>query len=594
MSREALVGIRIAALLGGLVCAQAGCRTVAGHRAATDRAAAVTLATAQQAAGGHVEPIVLESAEATLRQRLLRDQDLPVADPASLGVQAIPASPAWDPARHLTSTGGAARVAAPAPELMITLTSALQIAARNSRDYQAEKEALFREALRLDLTRDDYRHTFSGALSAEATRDGGGAAPVETTQVSGELGVSRRLLSGVSYRTRVAVDLAKLLTQDAASSLGLLADASISIPLLRGAGRLVAGEPMLQAERDMHDGVLAFERFKRVFAVRIAAAFFGVLREEQQVRNAEQNYERLVVASRRTRRLADAGRLPEIQYDQTVQDELRARTRWITAQQSYAGRRDEFNVLLGLPPDAGVRLDSAELDRLNAVQGGASAGEPAQPDETAAVRTALERRLDLRRARRRVADATRHVTIAADALRAEVTLLGSAEMGSRRSGTGGAGEANVRLQPRRGTYGGLLTIDLPFERTAEAIAYRESLLALDAAVRDLQEIEDRVKVEVRGTLRELTRTREELLIQRKAVPLAEKRVASTDLFLQAGRVQVRDVLEAQEALVTAQNALTTAVVAYRLAELALLRDMGQLDMTVDGLWNVPNSEELSE
>jgi outer membrane protein TolC len=574
--------------------AQPGCRTVSAHRAATDRAAAATVAAAQRDVVGRAEPIVVESAADTLRRRLLEEHALPRADAASLGVHAIPVSAAWEPARHLTATGQVAQAKPPTAEPALDLTEALRIAARNSREYQAAKEALFREALRLNLTRDDFRHTFSGALSAEATRAGGGAEATETTQASGELGLSRRFLSGLSYRTRVAVDLVKLLTQDAASSLGLLADASISIPLLRGSGRLVAGEPVVQAERDMQAAVLTFERFKRVFAVRVATAFFGVLREAQQVQNAEQSYRRLVAASERTRRLADAGRLPGIQYDQTVQDELRARTRWITAQESYAGRRDQFNLLLGLPPDAQVTLDRRELVRLGATgTGGTDAADP-PPDVASAVRLALERRLDLRRVREQVTDATRHVTIAADALRAEVTLLGSAQVGSRRSGAGSAADANARLEPRRGTYGGLLTVDLPFERTAEATAYRESLLALEAAVRELQELEDRVKVEVRAALRELARTREELLIQRKAVALAEKRVASTDLFLQAGRVQVRDALEAQEALVTAQNALTSAEVDCRLAGFALLRDTGQLEVSVDGLWNVQRNEESSE
>ena len=78
--------------------------------------------------------------------------------------------------------------------------------------------------------------------------------------------------------------------------------------------------------------------------------------------------------------------------------------------------------------------------------------------------------------------------------------------------------------------------------------------------------------------------RESLLIQARSVKLAQKRVESTNLFLEAGRAQIRDLLEAQEALLSAQNALTAAIINYRVAELQLQRDMGVLKISEKGLW----------
>ena len=74
------------------------------------------------------------------------------------------------------------------------------------------------------------------------------------------------------------------------------------------------------------------------------------------------------------------------------------------------------------------------------------------------------------------------------------------------------------------------------------------------------------------------------MIQRQAVKLAERRVDSTGLLLQAGRAEMRDVLEAQSALLSAQNSLISALVSYRLNELELQRDLGVLNVTVDGTW----------
>ena len=103
-------------------------------------------------------------------------------------------------------------------------------------------------------------------------------------------------------------------------------------------------------------------------------------------------------------------------------------------------------------------------------------------------------------------------------------------------------------------------------------------------MRDLQELEDQIKLAVRNALRNLMQARESYKIQAEAVRLAQKRVRSSELFLQAGRAQVRDVLDAKEDLVSAQNDRTRALVNYRVAELELQRDMSVLEVNEKGLW----------
>ncbi len=63
----------------------------------------------------------------------------------------------------------------------------------------------------------------------------------------------------------------------------------------------------------------------------------------------------------------------------------------------------------------------------------------------------------------------------------------------------------------------MLTLDLPFERTAEAVAYRNRFIELEQAVRNVQKLEDTVKNEIRNRLRELFEARQTLLIQAQAV-----------------------------------------------------------------------------
>ena len=100
-----------------------------------------------------------------------------------------------------------------------------------------------------------------------------------------------------------------------------MADATISIPLLRGSGKHIVFEPILQAQRDVVYEMYEFERYKKTFAVQIVKEYLDVLRFADQVKNNEINYQNLVRSSARARSLADAGRLNEIQVDQAIQSE---------------------------------------------------------------------------------------------------------------------------------------------------------------------------------------------------------------------------------------------------------------------------------
>ena len=109
----------------------------------------------------------------------------------------------------------------------------------------------------------------------------------------------------------------------------------MSVPLLRGSGAHIVTEPLTQAERDVLYAIWEFERFKRTFAVNIAGEYLEVLQGLDEVANEEANYRRVIMSVRRSRRLTDSGDMDVIQMDQAVQDELRARNRWILAIQSY-------------------------------------------------------------------------------------------------------------------------------------------------------------------------------------------------------------------------------------------------------------------
>jgi len=205
-------------------------------------------------------------------------------------------------------------------------------------------------------------------------------------------------------------------------------------------------------------------------------------------------------------------------------------------------------------------------------------------EEEVALQLAFDNRLDLWIAQGRVFDAQRAVVVAADALGAELTLFGSANWGESRSSVGSAVQDDAKLRLDDGTYSALLTLDLPLERTREAINYRNSYIKLESSLRDTQSLEDDIKLQIRNELRDMLELRENLAIQVQSVFVAEKRVNSVNLFLEAGRAEIRDLVDAQDALLAAQISLTSAVVDYRVAELQIQRDMGVLQVNENGIW----------
>jgi outer membrane protein TolC len=609
-------------VLGALLIA--GC-TPGDYRRKADRYVDGIIESKQIQALGRNEPFTIEKPADTLRRRLMEAQKLARSHAASLGITDLKPIEHWPDDNYLEQGVGESDgllVIEPGVALKLTLRDALRVAAGNSRDYQTQKENVYRAALALDLERDAFRTTFTAVTTTSISHDASVSPEVSGIDSTTNLGLTQRFKNGVTLTGAITLDVVKLLSQDRSSSNALSADTSVEIPLLRGSGAHIVAEPLTQAERDALYAIYTFERFKRTFAVSIASDYMAVLQQIDRVKNEEDNYRGLILTVRQIRRESQAGRQSQIEVDRALQDELRARQRWISSQQSYERGLDSFKVTLGLPTDADVELDRDELIRLadgvresllprrdplattdealpadapvTLVALSRKGAGPMELEVPVATDTALQNRLDLRIAQGRVYDAQRGVVVAADALRAELTLLGRASAGERRS-LSSAGSADS-FDPRvdEGFYDALLTIDLPLERTRERNVYRLSLINLQRAVRDLQASEDQVKLNVRNILRDLLEFRESLHIQAGAVELAEERVRSTNMLLQAGRGSIRNALDAKDSLVLSQNSLTAALVSYLIAELEIQRDMGVLEVNEQGLWKTYNPQEVPD
>jgi len=452
---------------------------------------------------------------------------------------------------------------------VINLAQAVAMATAHNRDYQNQKEQLYLTALDLTLARYQCARQWFGTIDATYAKD----SDDEQVGLDSEFGFDQLLADGAVVSTSIAIDWARFLTGDPRTSLGSVLSASVTQPLLRGAGRKIVQENLTQAERNALYQIRSFNRYRKTFVVSIVTDYYHILQQRDAVTNAENDYKSRVELKKRSEMEVDTGRRPRFEADQAEQEVHRAKDRYVQAQQRYKQRLDEFKIRLPLPTDANIELDYNELKALEKI--GIS-----EPNYTlnAAIETALSQRLDLAISRDRADDAVRKVMVAADNLGAELNLVGSASVGSTEK------TDYSRLQFHRGTYTMGLEADLPLDRKAERNAYREALITLEQRQRQYDKDIDEVKLDVRQAYRQLAEAAELYRIRKISLELAQKRVESMPLLLETERAKTRDLLESQNALLEAQNSVTGALVDHTIAKLDFFRDIGVLQIRPDGMW----------
>jgi hypothetical protein len=195
------------------------------------------------------------------------------------------------------------------------------------------------------------------------------------------------------------------------------------------------------------------------------------------------------------------------------------------------------------------------------------------PDVEEVVALGLEYRHDLMNTRAAVMDARRNVEIAANRLEAglDITFRGKQGLNpdARRSTSHSAG----------------LQFTTPLDQVLERNTYRESLVAFQRARRTYMEQEDRVKLAIRQSYRQIKVQEYRLLIDRTAVRNAALQYDSASLQAQGTQqTNALSLVNALDAVLQAQNSLIGDWVTYETNRLNIFRDMGIMDIDARGLW----------
>jgi outer membrane protein TolC len=191
---------------------------------------------------------------------------------------------------------------------------------------------------------------------------------------------------------------------------------------------------------------------------------------------------------------------------------------------------------------------------------------------------AVGQHMDILNAIDRFEDTKRKVRLAADALKPGLLLTGGADLQSEEP----YDYTDFDLGKVR--YSAGIALDLPVNRLRERNTYRASLVSFESSIRSLSLTLDNFKDRIEEGLRTLEQRRLNYLNAQASYEVAERRVEMNDMLFTAGRVQVRDVREAQDQLITSKNGLTQTITAYLQARLQLLIDLGILATESPKFW----------
>jgi outer membrane protein TolC len=475
---------------------------------------------------------------------------------------------------------------------VIALDQSLNMAVSHARDYQNQKELVYLSALNLSSARHNYTPLFSGGLSTrgqnqpqDVQRAIDQVAGTQTSlvqrdtqvvqqyNVSGSGNVAGQVLlrSGTRLLTSFNIDFLRFLTGDARWAVRSSLGATITQPLLRGAGYKVAMENLTQAERSMLYSLRGFTQFRKDFTVRIAQQYYGLLRSRDEVRNNFQSYQSFKRNVDRQRALADEGRIPLSALGQIEQQMLNAESAWIGSIRGYRQALDQFKIALGLPTGTKLMLDDRDLTDLKIVHPALSAED--------AVEVAVNTRLDLATSRDRKEDAERQVGIAANGLKAQLDLVGSGNLDNKPNSVN---PFEPDLERPRGSIGATMT--LPLDRLNERNRYRTALIQQEQARRQYELDKDSTKLQVYDSWRNLDQAKRNYEINELAVKLAERRVEEQELLADLGKIRGLDLVDAQLALVNSRNDRTRALVTHVIARLQFWNAMGILYIDDGGKW----------
>lgn len=428
------------------------------------------------------------------------------------------------------------------------------------------------------------------ALSAGTTALSGGSTLNQLTQPL-NLGVTQQLESGTRYT--ISFSDYKTSTNNSFATINPTFNStfnlSFSQPLLQGRGAYVTRLPMMIARSRLKGAQENLQDQVIQILVSAEQAYWAVVGARENVRVAEENLRLADAALKRAEKELELGASSPLDIFQPQQTFANAQLLLTQNQYALVATEDVLRTQMGADLDPRYRDLPIVLTE--------PVAPPPSPamDRERLVEQALAHRGDLASVRQQLDVDDLSIRQANDQLRPSLALTG--QYGS--SGTGGplyqrqdvfgGGSQIVGIIPGGisdslsqlfgfglPTYGFGLSLNLPLKNHAAIANLADATVSKKLDALRVRAAEQQIRLQVVTAITNIENSKASVELARKARDLAQKRVEAEQKKYELGTEQIFFVLTAQGDLSTAESALVTQMINYRLNQLALSRALGTL------------------
>jgi outer membrane protein TolC len=447
--------------------------------------------------------------------------------------------------------------------VQLDIRESLRLALKNNQAFLTEGENLQAQLLALEV----IRHSWEPALAPLVGSVSYSTSP-ESTHFLGQdatVAVSQKTPFGGLATASWTHTFSQSPQPRAYGGTGVV---SLTQPLLRGAGYGIAVEGLVSAERQYVYASRTREFNRVLLHIAVLESYFGLLQGEKAIRNFERNLDS-------AKRQALQAQIRESFGKTTRTDVYRSQLQVTQAESALSAQReqlkisrDALKIFLGIAPELEIELAPEKIDY-----------RPTGLTQEEAVAAALENNPAWLNAREHVEDARRQLAVAVNATLPRIdlnaTYAWSSDVTTRLAGPYELGARDLTL-----TAG----FEIPLDRYNLRRDYQRAVIAERQAERDFLRARDGVVRDVQNQMILLRQAELNMEFGRRSIRDSEKTMRLAEFDYIREKSTNRDVLEAQEQVVLAQNAFDIALVQAKISQLRLLNYIGRLAIDPEGAW----------
>lgn len=433
---------------------------------------------------------------------------------------------------------------------LLSLEEAITFALQNNLNLQSSRDQITNANISLETANSAFgvkiRPEISGVLQ-QTDKD--------VNQNYGLL-ISKRLQSGgeFSWRTQTRVD------ESAEESHRTDLSFSYTQPLLRGRGTLAATQNIISAEHSLRSQSRSLLLAQQQLIVSVASAYYQILRDQMMMEVNQRAVERAKLLQQAADAKLKVGMASKMDVFRAELQVLTAENGLVDAQESFQNTKQRFNLLLGADVMTEFRLTSP-LEY-----------EPMNVDRESLVRQAAQNRVELQDAQDNVTNAEQQVRIARQNLYPPLDV--SVHYTFR-----GEGDSLKKSADLDDSFWGVeVNSSFNLDFASDRAAYQQAQLALNGTLRTFQSMQQEITLEVLQTINAVLQAQARVELQRQSVTQAEQQLELSELRYKKGLSDNLDVIDAEEAVITAKTNYYSTIVQHLIAKLRLKQVTGVLDI----------------